>query len=323
MDCKVVRTKIRSPRIGVNQLSINALADLLLAINGEGQVLFHESMKKHTSFKIGGPADLLVLPQSVENLSKTLKAIDESGIPSFVMGNGSNLLVSDLGYRGVIVKVSENLQGFSIEGETVIAEAGVLLSSLSKQIMAAELTGFEFASGIPGTIGGALFMNAGAYDGEMKDLVSWVEVLTQSGEKKVYTAEQMAFGYRTSLLHENGEVAVRCGLSLKKGNYEAIKAKTDDLTHKRTTKQPLWLPSAGSTFKRPPGYFAGKLIDDAGLRGLRHGGAQISDLHSGFVVNIDNASCQEVLELIAVVQKVVRDQFGVTLETEVRLLGEF
>lgn len=323
MDCQIVCGKTRKIGIGVNTLTINALADLLLTLNGEGQVFLNEPMKKHTSFKIGGPADLLVMPHGVASLSKTLSLISQSGLPFFVMGNGSNLLVSDQGYRGVIVKVAENLQDFAIEGEEVVAEAGVLLSGLSKAIMAAELTGFEFASGIPGTIGGALFMNAGAYDGEMKDVVSWVEVLTLNGDLKRYEAEDMAFGYRTSLLHENGEVAVRCGLCLKKGKYEDIKAKTDDLTLKRTTKQPLWLPSAGSTFKRPPGYFAGKLIDDSGLRGLRHGGAQISDLHSGFVVNIDNATCQDVRELIAVVQKVVRDQFGVTLETEVRLLGEF
>lgn len=303
-------------------MSIQALADLLLTINGEGQVFLNEPMKKHTSFKIGGPADILVTPPSFECLSETLKTINESGIDCFVMGNGSNLLVSDLGFRGVIVKVADNLKNFEIEGEEVVAEAGILLSGLSKEIMSAELAGFEFASGIPGTIGGALFMNAGAYDGEMKQIVNWVDVMTKAGEVKRYTNEEMMFGYRSSILHETHEVAIRCGLSLKKGKYEDIKATTDDLTQKRTSKQPLWLPSAGSTFKRPPGYFAGKLIDDAGLRGLRHGGAQISDLHCGFVVNIDNATCQDVTELISVVQKVVNDQFGVFLDTEVRVLGE-
>lgn len=308
---------------GVEILTLNTLTDLLITINGEEQVFLHEPMKKHTSFKIGGPVDLLVMPINEQGLIDTIKAVKASGQPYFVMGNGSNLLVSDKGVRGVIIKVAEQMANYAIEGDTVTVEAGMLLSSLSRQIMAASLEGFEFASGIPGTIGGAVFMNAGAYDGEFKDIVSWVKVITPEGEVKTYTNEEMAFGYRLSRLHQTGEIVYSCGLQLKKGIYEAIKDKTDDLTYKRTSKQPLQLPSAGSTFKRPPGYFAGKLIDDAGLRGLRHGGAQISDLHCGFVVNVSEATCQDVTELIQTVQKVVRDQFGVNLETEVRFLGEF
>ncbi len=307
----------------MNIEALNALQVKLTEINGAEQVLKDEPMKKHTSFKIGGPADLLVLPTTEEALSETLKAIQTSGIECFVMGNGSNLLVSDKGYRGVIVKIADNFNGFQIEGETVTAEAGILLSTLSRQIMNAELTGFEFASGIPGTIGGAVFMNAGAYDGEFKDIVKWVRVMDMGGNVKTYQGHEMAFAYRFSRLHEAHEIVIACGLALQKGSLEAIKAKTADLTEKRTTKQPLQLPSAGSTFRRPEGYFAGKLIDDSGLRGLKLGGAQVSTLHSGFVVNVDNATCQDVMDLIATIQKVVLDQFGVKLETEVRYLGEF
>lgn len=308
---------------GVEILTLHTLADLLITINGEEQVFLHEPMKKHTSFKIGGPVDLLVTPVSEQGLIETIKAVKASGQPYFVMGNGSNLLVSDKGVRGVIIKVAEQMAKFTIQEEQVTVEAGMLLSTLSRQIMAESLEGFEFASGIPGTIGGAVFMNAGAYDGEFKDIISWVKVVTPEGELKTYSNEEMAFGYRQSRLHQTGEVVCSCGLQLKKGIYETIKAKTDDLTYKRTSKQPLQLPSAGSTFKRPPGYFAGKLIDDAGLRGLRHGNAQVSELHCGFVVNLGGATCQEVTELIQTVQKVVRDQFEVQLETEVRYLGEF
>lgn len=307
----------------MNIEALNALQVKLTEINSAEQVLRDEPMKKHTSFKIGGPADLLVLPTTEKALSETLSAIEASGIECFVMGNGSNLLVSDKGYRGVIVKIADNFNGFSIDGETVTAEAGILLSTLSRSIMDAELTGFEFASGIPGTVGGAVFMNAGAYDGEFKDIVKWVRVMDMGGNVKTYQAEEMAFAYRYSRLHETHEIVIACGLALQKGSLEAIKAKTADLTEKRTTKQPLHLPSAGSTFRRPEGYFAGKLIDDAGLRGLQLGGAQVSTLHSGFVVNVADATCQDVMDLIATIQKVVLDQFGVKLETEVRYLGEF
>lgn len=304
-------------------MTIELLRDQLIAINGPSQVLTNEPMKQHTSFRIGGPADLMVLPTTEEGLSKTMAAIHQMGIDCFVMGNGSNLLVSDAGYRGVIVKIADNFNAFTIEDEQVSVQAGMLLSTLSSSIMKAELTGFEFASGIPGTIGGAVFMNAGAYDGEFKDIVKWVRVMDMKGQIKEYPASVMDFAYRHSLLHETEEIVIACGLALKKGNYITIKEKTDDLTLKRTTKQPLQLPSAGSTFKRPEGYFAGKLIDDAGLRGLKLGGAQVSILHCGFVVNVDNATCEDVLNLIGTIQKVVYDRFNVALETEVRFLGEF
>ncbi len=304
-------------------MTLCELTDLLVAINGDEQVFLNEPLKKHTTFKIGGAADILVAPTSEIHLVETLKVIRTSNVPYFVLGNGSNVLVSDKGYRGVILKIAENLSGYEIQGEEVVVEAGMMNSTLSRQIMAASLTGFEFASGIPGTVGGAIFMNAGAYEGEFKDIVKWVKVVTLEGELKTYTGEEMEFSYRHSRLHETGEIAIACCLSLKMGSYEAIKEKTDDLTKKRTSKQPLHLPSAGSTFKRPVGYFAGKLIDDAGLRGLRYGGAQVSDLHCGFVVNVDQATCEEVLCLIKTVQKVVRDRFDVALETEVRLLGDF
>jgi UDP-N-acetylmuramate dehydrogenase len=301
-------------------MTIDILKDLLIPINGAEQVFVNEPMKKHTSFKIGGPVDLLVMPTTEKALSETLAIIEKSGLNLFVMGNGSNLLVSDEGYRGVIVKIAENFNDFQIENECVMVQAGMLLSTLSKSIMEAKLTGFEFASGIPGTIGGAVFMNAGAYDGEFKDIVEWVRVMDLSGNIKQYTAQEMDFSYRHSVLHERNEIVVSCGLALKWGSYEVIKEKTDDLTHKRTTKQPLQWPSAGSTFKRPEGYYAGKLIDDSGLRGLQLGGAQVSTLHSGFVINTGNATYKDVTDLIATIQKVVMDRFGVHLETEVRYL---
>lgn len=307
----------------IEQGIVDQLAKKLIDVNGEGLVFKNEPLKKHTSFKIGGPADLLVTPNSEETLSQTLKAIDETKIPCFIMGNGSNLLVSDKGYRGVIVKIADQMQSFEIEEERVTVEAGMLLSALSRQILEAQLAGFEFASGIPGTVGGAVFMNAGAYDGEFKDVVEWVRVMDRQGKVKTYQNREMDFSYRHSILEETEEIVIACGLLLKKGNYETIKAKIDDFTEKRTTKQPLQLPSAGSTFKRPEGYFAGKLIDDAGLRGIQLGGAQVSQLHCGFVVNVDNATCKDVLDLIAVVQKVVLDKFNVPLETEVRLFGDF
>jgi len=284
---------------------------------------FMEPMSQHTSFKVGGPADLFMEPVDVEELKKAMAYVRQHQIPYYVIGNGTNLLVGDQGIRGAVIKVGENFGKIEIDGEEVVAECGVLLSTLSKAAARNTLTGLEFASGIPGYLGGAVAMNAGAYGGEMKDVIEWVEVLDENLELKRYTNAEMDFNYRKSIVEPRGLIVVRCKMRLKQGNPEEINSIMADLTQKRKTKQPLHLPSAGSTFKRPTGYFAGKLIEDAGLRGFGIGGAQVSELHCGFVVNIGNATAKDVYDLIKHVQNTVFNQFGVKLETEIKILGEF
>lgn len=284
---------------------------------------FAEPMSLHTSFKIGGPADLFIEPADVEELKKALSFVRQHNIPYYIIGNGTNLLVGDKGIRGAVIKVGENFNKIEINGEEIIVEAGVLLSTLSKTAARHSLTGLEFASGIPGYLGGAIAMNAGAYGGEMKDVVEWVEVLDENLELKRFSNAEMQFGYRRSIVEPRGLIVIRCKIRLKKGEQEQINSLMADLNQKRKSKQPLHLPSAGSTFKRPEGYFAGKLIEDAGLRGYKIGGAQVSELHCGFVVNIGDASAKDVLDLIKHIQAVVYSKFGVKLETEVKILGEF
>lgn len=287
-----------------------------------GTVLFDEPMKNHTSFKIGGPADVMIIPGSEEQLLNAVRLCREHGIQSYIMGNGSNLLVRDGGMRGAVIKISEGLNKIEVQGNNIYCEAGALLTGVSRAALANSLTGFEFANGIPGSIGGAITMNAGAYGGEMKDVVTKVRAIDMSSNIVEYTNEEMNFRYRGSKVVDENLIVLSVEVGLKPGNYEEIDATIKDLTYKRTSKQPLELPSAGSTFKRPVGYFAGKLIEDSGLRGLRLGGAQISEKHCGFVVNIDNATCKDVLQLISVVQKTVRDNFDVELDTEIKIIGE-
>lgn len=285
-------------------------------------VLLDEPMSKHTSFKIGGPADIMVIPESIEQVQWTIKVCKENNIPYFIMGNGSNLIVRDKGMRCVVIKIADKFKDVIIDGTKVVAQAGILLSTLSKKIMAESLKGFEFASGIPGTLGGAITMNAGAYGGEMKDVIKSAKVLDQNGEIKYFSLEELELGYRTSVIQTRGYIVLEVEMELEKGDYEEILAITKDLTERRTTKQPLHLPSAGSVFKRPTGYFAGKLIEDSGLKGERVGGAQVSELHSGFIVNVGNATAADVLGLIGLVQNKVRENFGVDLQTEVKIIGE-
>ncbi|NLL82174.1 MAG: UDP-N-acetylmuramate dehydrogenase [Tissierellia bacterium] len=287
-----------------------------------GEILFDEPMKNHTSFKIGGPADVLIIPKSEEQLINTVKLCRENKLETYIMGNGSNLLVGDGGMRGVVIKICDGLNNIKVHGNKIYCQAGSLITALSRKAMENSLTGFEFANGIPGTMGGAVTMNAGAYGGEMKDVVISVRVLDMKNNIVEYNNQDMNFRYRASRVVDENLIVLSIEIELKEGNYEEIKAIMKDLTEKRTSKQPLELPSGGSTFKRPTGYYAGKLIDDAGLRGLRHGGAQVSEKHCGFVVNVDNATCKDVLELISVVQKTVRDKFDVDLETEIKIIGE-
>ena len=290
---------------------------------GSDNVRLHEPMKKHTTFRIGGPADYYLCPHSTEELQKILQICRENKLEFFILGNGSNLLVSDKGYRGVVIQLWKNFSDIETEDNTITVKAGALLSKVAAEALEESLTGMEFASGIPGTMGGAVMMNAGAYGGEMKDIIREVTVLTREGELLTLSKEEMNFGYRTSVVKEKGYVVISAELQLRKGDREEIRKVMDELKERRVTKQPLDMPSAGSTFKRPEGYFAGKLIMDAGLRGFSVGGAQISEKHCGFVVNKGDATAADVLGLIGEVQKRVQEKFGVALEPEVKFLGEF
>jgi UDP-N-acetylmuramate dehydrogenase len=294
----------------------------LTLVLDENEIRQNEMMHLHTSFKIGGPADFFVIPKSIEKLVNTIKICTREKIPYYIIGNGSNLLVTDKGFRGVIIQIYKNFDEIKIVGERVYAQAGVLLSKLSKKIYEAGLEGFEFASGIPGTLGGAVFMNAGAYGGEMKDIVESVTVVTHQGDLIDLPKEALDLDYRSSILQKEDYVALSITLQLKKGDRETIKRNLEELTNRRKAKQPLDLPSAGSTFKRPEGHYAGKLIMESGLSGYTIGDAQVSEKHCGFVVNKGNATCEDVLQLIEHIQKVVKQGFGVELEPEVKLLGE-
>lgn len=296
--------------------------DILKNIVSEEDILTREYMKNHTSFKIGGSADFLVTPRTVDQIQNLIITLKKENIPVFIMGNGSNLLVSDKGIRGVVIKLSKNFSSFSISGDEVTAQSGILLSTLSKSIVNESLSGFEFASGIPGTIGGAVTMNAGAYDSEMKNIVEEVVAMDMDGNIKTFTNQEMNFRYRKSRVTDETLVVLEAKLKLDKGNIEDIKAKIDDFTVRRTTKQPLTAYSAGSTFKRPEGYFAGKLIEDAGLKGIIMRNAAVSSLHSGFVINTGDATCENILELIEFIKLTVFSKFGVMLEEEVRVVGE-
>lgn len=286
-----------------------------------GQVLFNEPMKYHTSFKIGGNADIFVMPSDIEELIFAVEECRKNNVDYYIIGNGTNLLVTDKGFKGVIIQIYRNMSKITSEDNTIIAQAGALLSATANTALKNNLSGFEFASGIPGTIGGAVCMNAGAYGGEMKDVVKCVKVF--DGENVVIlNNEEAGFEYRNSNIIKKNMVVLEAVIDLNPGVYEDIKLKMKELNKQRSDKQPLELPSAGSTFKRPEGYFAGKLIMDAGLKGYAVGGACVSEKHCGFVVNNGNATSDDVINLINHVQKTVFDKFGVMLETEVKIIGE-
>lgn len=287
-------------------------------------ILEKELMSRHTTFKIGGPCFILVKIDSISQLQKLLPYLVSEKIPYFFLGNGSNLLVSDKGFEGVVITYSSLLaEEIEIGENEVVAGGGVLLSKVARKVLDHSLTGFEFAAGIPGTVGGAMVMNAGAYDGEMKQIVKSVEVVDLEGNLRVLTCEEMEFGYRTSILKREPFIVTKVTFQLEKGDAKVIKDKMDDLALRRREKQPLEYASAGSTFKRPEGHFAGKLIMDAGLRGYQVGGARVSDKHCGFVINTGNATAEDVYTLMKDVIKEVQDKFQVTLEPEVIRLGEF
>lgn len=287
------------------------------------QILGEEPMKKHTTFRIGGPAEYLILPQTTEEIADVIKLCRQEEIPWYIVGNGSNLLVADEGVRGVVIQMLRNFNQIQVEGCQIRMQAGAQNAAVAKRALDASLTGFEFAAGIPGTIGGAVVMNAGAYGGEMKDILKEVTVLDPNGMIRTIPAEELELGYRTSIIARKGYVVLEAVIVLKTGDPKEIKAAMDELKEKRVTKQPLEYPSAGSTFKRPEGYFAGKLIMDAGLRGFSVGGAQISEKHCGFVINKGNATAKDVTELMDETKKIVMEKFGVALEPEVKRLGQF
>lgn len=297
--------------------------DRIIAAVGEEKVFRNEDMSRHTTFRIGGPADCLVQPESAEELREILRICKEENVPYFILGNGSNLLVSDSGYRGLIIQLFRNMSGIEISGDIITAQTGSLLTQIASAAAGAELTGFEFASGIPGTLGGACVMNAGAYGGEMKDVLISVTAMDPEGRTYTIDRDDLDLGYRHSALMDGGYIVLSARMKLSHGEPEQIKTVMEDLRQRRVTKQPLDLPSAGSTFKRPTGYFAGKLIQDAGLRGYSVGGAQVSEKHCGFVVNTGGATAEDVFGLIRHVQAEVKREFGVDLQTEVRFLGEF
>ncbi len=299
------------------------LVKRLASISGEERVLINEPMSRHTSFKIGGPADVLVIPGEMGQLGEMVRYFAAEGIPYMIMGNGTNLLVSDKGIRGVVVKIYDNLQGFTVQGDMLEIEAGMLISKAAKLALENSLSGMEFAEGIPGTIGGAVTMNAGAYVGEMAMIAAETEYMDQKGTVITVKGEQHGFAYRTSIIQKTGGIVLKTRLKLIKDDPANIKARMEDFNFKRRNKQPLEWPSAGSVFKRPEGHFTGKLIDDCGLRGFSIGGAQISTRHSGFIINTGGASCEEVLALIRHIQDTVSREFNVQLEPEIRIIGDF
>lgn len=287
-----------------------------------GEVLYDEPMKNHTSFKVGGNAKILVKPNDEKSLVEILKLVKENNINYYILGNSTNVIVKDDGFDGVIIKLKDRLNDLSIDGDVIYAGAGASMTEVSDFAWENSLEGLEFAHGIPGSVGGAIVMNAGAYDGETKFVVDRVRLLDSQFQIIEKTVDEMNFGYRHSIVQEEDLVVLGAYYKLKKGDKEAIREKFEEFDRRRREKQPLELPSAGSTFKRPTGYFAGKLIDDSGLRGFTHKGAGISEKHCGFVVNKNNATASDILETIAIVQKVVKDNFGVDLQREVKIIGE-
>lgn len=278
-------------------------------------------MKNHTSFKVGGPVDILVTPESFHQVVGVIKLCEENNIPYYIIGNGTNLLVKDGGIRGVVIKLCK-LDDIRVDGETIIAQSGAQLKDVSDAAAENSLTGFEFACGIPGSIGGAAAMNAGAYNGEISNVIESARIINNSGDIIVINKEELELGYRMSSILKNGYTVLEVTFKLNKGDQEKIIDRINDLNRRRSEKQPLEYPSAGSTFKRPEGYFAAKLIEDTGLKGISVGDAEVSTKHSGFIINKGNATAADILDLIKLVQQRVKSKFDVDLYTEVRIIGE-
>lgn len=300
---------------------MNQLIAALRAFAREDQIRIDEPMSRRTTFRVGGPADVLFLPESAGQVVRALDAARAAGVPAVVIGNGSNLLVRDKGIRGLVVALGEGFSEVRIDGETVEAQAGVSLAKLAAAAQSAGLSGLEFASGIPGSLGGGCAMNAGAYGGQLSDVLVDAQVL-MDGEIRTLSNAEMQMGYRTTRPLREGGIVLSARFALKRDDPGAILARMKELNARRRDKQPLNFPSAGSTFKRPEGYFAGALIEGAGLKGRSVGGAQVSEKHAGFIINTGGATAADILALIGVVQDEVQARSGVRLETEVRILGE-
>lgn len=297
--------------------------DYIKTIVPKERILFQEPMSRHTTFRVGGEAECLIMVEQEKELTSLIRYLNQIEEEYFILGNGSNLLVGDKGYRGVVLKLAGPMEEIKIEGTVIRAGSGALLPRVAVAAREAGLCGMEFAAGIPGSIGGGVVMNAGAYGGEMKQIVKTVRCLDQEGNILILNNDRMAFGYRTSAIKNEPIVVLEVTLQLAEGNAEEIGAKMEELTGLRRSKQPLEYPSAGSTFKRPEGYYAGKLIMEAGMRGYRIGGAQVSDKHCGFIVNTGDATAMDIREVIEKVQERVRERFHVSLEPEIIFLGDF
>ncbi|TQS76497.1 UDP-N-acetylmuramate dehydrogenase [Ornithinibacillus gellani] len=293
----------------------------LIGLTSKNNVLIDEQLHKHTYTRLGGAADYFVTPETYEEVQAIVKYANKHHIPFTLLANGSNLIVKDGGIRGIVMNLYK-LGSIQTNGESIVAQSGARIIDVSREALQQKLTGLEFACGIPGSVGGALYMNAGAYGGEIKDVLVSTVVVDQQGELRTLTAAELDLSYRTSNIPTHGYIVLEATFALKNGEYDEIKAVMDDLTFKRESKQPLEYPSCGSVFKRPPGYFAGKLIQDSGLQGKQIGGAQVSLKHAGFIVNKDHATAEEYIDLIHFVQASVKEKFGVALEREVRIIGE-
>lgn len=297
--------------------------DYIKTVIPRERILFHQPMKEYTTFRVGGEAECLIMIRQEEELVKLIPYLNKIEQEYFILGNGSNLLVGDKGYRGIVLKLDGEMEQITVDGTHITAKAGALLSKVAVTARDNGLTGLEFAAGIPGSIGGGIVMNAGAYDGEMKQVVESVRVMDCDGQINVLDNDTMEFGYRTSIIKNRPFIVLEVALRLAEGDREQIGARMEELMQLRRSKQPLEYPSAGSTFKRPEGYYAGKLIMDAGLRGYRIGGAQVADKHCGFIINTGKATAADIREVIEEVQQRVRERFHVSLEPEVVFLGDF
>nr|WP_087974477.1 UDP-N-acetylmuramate dehydrogenase [Oceanobacillus rekensis] len=302
-------------------LTNHHMYDKLIQITAKSNVMMNELLKDHTYTRLGGKADFYVTPETYNQVQDIIKLANRENIAFTMLGNGSNLIVKDGGIRGIVMNL-QKLADIKTVGNTMIAGSGARIIDVSREALKEKLAGLEFACGIPGSVGGALFMNAGAYGGEIKDVLKSTVVVNREGEILTLTADQLDLDYRTSNIPDNGYIVLEATFTLEHGDYDAIKGIMDDLTNRRETKQPLEYPSCGSVFKRPPGYFAGKLIQDSELQGKQIGGAQVSLKHAGFIVNRDNATAKEYIALIHFVQDTVKERFDINLEREVKIIGE-
>lgn len=298
------------------------IVEILNKILKPDQIKIKEPMKYHTSFRIGGPCDIMILPDDEEDVSEVIKICTQNSTPFFIMGNGTNLLVKDGGIKGVVIKLAQNFSEAAADKDVIRCKAGLPLSNLSKLALENSLKGLEFAGGIPGTVGGAVVMNAGAYDGQMAEIVESVKVMEQDGDIYEMKNKELGYSYRTSVLQNSGKIVLEALIKLEPGNYGEIKSKMGKYAALRRQKQPLNLPSAGSVFKRPSGNFAGALIEKAGLKGCKIGGAMVSEKHAGFIVNTGGATARDVIELIEYIQQEVQSKFDVLLEPEIKIIGK-